>query len=132
MSEQQADLERALRILSDPTRMRLIRCLLERNYCVRALSCKLGVSESAVSQHIKALRQVCLLEGVKYGYHMHYAVNRDALRRVGAYLQALSDAPRAPSRDGYCGCDVYEEALCRRANAAPAKEQTRKDGTPAC
>ncbi len=34
--------------LSDGSRLRILELLLERTYCVRALSLKLGLSESAV------------------------------------------------------------------------------------
>ena len=45
-----------LKALADPTRARIVDLLAGRSYCVRALSRLLDMSESAVSQHLKVLR----------------------------------------------------------------------------
>ena len=48
---------------SDPTRLRLIKSLRGNNgaLCVNALSGMLGVTQSAVSQHLRVLRQAGLV-----------------------------------------------------------------------
>ena len=45
------------RALADDTRRKIITLLLEHSYCVSELARKLQVSESAVSQHLKVLKQ---------------------------------------------------------------------------
>ena len=81
--------------LSDPTRLRLVKLLSECSpgeckgeaLCVNALASELGVSQSAVSQHLRVLRQVGLVRGVRQGYFVHYSLDRD---RLGQYrTQAL-------------------------------------------
>ena len=47
------ELENILKALGEPMRLRIFKALLERKHCVRSLSKKLGISESAVSQHLK-------------------------------------------------------------------------------
>ena len=54
-----------LKAIADGTRFKILTLLLQQNYCVRALSRKLGLSESAISQHLKVLREAGLLVGVK-------------------------------------------------------------------
>ena len=103
-----------LHAITEPTRYRLLCLLLQHPYCVRALSKKLHISESAVSQHMGVLKRCQLVHGVKVGYQVHYQVDRqhrDAL--LSQALQPLSQPParRAePSR--HCACEFMD--LCMR------------------
>ena len=71
--------------LADPTRLRLIKLLCHQRdpeaFCVNALAGLLGVSQSAVSQHLRVLRAIGLVKGERRGYHIHYFVNREVLKR---------------------------------------------------
>ncbi|MCH4888144.1 winged helix-turn-helix transcriptional regulator [Acidaminobacter sp. JC074] len=71
-----------LKALGDENRYWIIRLLLEKKHCVRALSTKIGISEPAVSQHLKILKACGLVTGQKSGYYMHYHVNKEALEDV--------------------------------------------------
>ena len=77
--EKLADIFKAL---SDPTRLGLVRLLSgnEGALCVNALSHMLGVSQSAVSQHLRVLRQAGLVRGERRGYFVHYALDRNVLK----------------------------------------------------
>lgn len=66
------EFDRMLKALGEPMRLKIYRALLDRKHCVRSLSKKLGISESAVSQHMKVLKDAELVSGEKYGYHTHY------------------------------------------------------------
>lgn len=82
------------KVLSDPTRLRLIKLLsvYEGALCVNALARKLGVTQSAVSQHLRILRQAGLVQGDRHGNRVHYALNRNGLERVKNRLsQALGE-----------------------------------------
>ena len=63
--------EKMLKALGEPMRFRIFRMLLERKHCVRSLSKKLGISEPAVSQHMKVLKEAGLVYGERCGYHIH-------------------------------------------------------------
>lgn len=52
-----------LKAIADETRMKILTLLLEHNYCVRALARSLELSEAAISQHLKVLREAGLLIG---------------------------------------------------------------------
>jgi DNA-binding transcriptional ArsR family regulator len=69
--------------LSDPTRLRLIKSLTrnEGALCVNALSHMLGVTQSAVSQHLRVLRQAGLVRGERRGYYVHYELEKDVLEK---------------------------------------------------
>ena len=72
-------------VLADPTRLRLLRLLSRQRepdaLCVNALAGLLGVTQSAVSQHLRILKNAGLVKGERRGYHIHYFVNREALER---------------------------------------------------
>ena len=80
-----------LHVLTEPTRYSLIRLLQEHHYCVSALAMGLGISESAVSQHLSVLKKHNIVTGVRIGYHIHYHVNADILNDV---LETFSESFR--------------------------------------
>ncbi|MBN1844923.1 MAG: winged helix-turn-helix transcriptional regulator, partial [Sedimentisphaerales bacterium] len=65
-------LGRRLKVLSVGTRLRIIQLLNGRALCVNALAQRLGVSQSAVSQHLRVLRDAGLVIDEKRGYFVHY------------------------------------------------------------
>lgn len=66
------ELTTALKALADDNRLLILRLLGRRDYCVRALARQLGISQAAVSQHLKVLRQAGLVSSEKRGYFTHY------------------------------------------------------------
>lgn len=76
--------------LGDETRFKLFLLLSESNICVKGLAAMLGISESAVSQHLKVLRKAGLVKGEKIGYFVHYAVQKDVLKQLQGIIGELS------------------------------------------
>jgi len=81
--------------LADPTRLKLVKLLQRQRdpdaLCVNALASLLGVTQSAVSQHLRVLRAIGLVKGERRGYHIHYFINRDVLERCRRLVtEALS------------------------------------------
>ena len=75
--------------LSDPTRLRIVKLLGECGtgvceggpLCVNALAQRLGVTQSAVSQHLRILKQAGLVQGLRQGNFMHYSLDRDGIKK---------------------------------------------------
>ena len=86
--------------LGDKTRFDLLNLLLTHNLCVGALARRLGLSEAAISQHLKQLREAGLVKGEKRGYWTHYVVDRGELSRLARSLIDLTDLKDCP--DGIC------------------------------
>lgn len=76
--------------LSDKNRYNLLKLLLKHDLCVRALSFRLNISESAISQHLKILREAGVAKGDKRGYYTHYYINRKVLEEVAKHILELS------------------------------------------
>lgn len=95
--------------LADPTRLKLVKLLLRQHdpdaLCVNALAALLGVTQSAVSQHLRVLRATGLVKGRRRGYHIHYFVNRDTLehcRQVVLAVLSTEQPVREESCQEYC------------------------------
>ena len=69
------DITGILRALSDETRFSIVTILLNHDICAGAVARRLGVSDAAVSQHMKVLRDAGLVESERRGYFTHYRVN---------------------------------------------------------
>jgi len=80
-----------LKALGDDTRLKIVKLLLIKRFCVGALSKRLGVSESAISQQLKILRKAGLVVGEKKGYYVHYYVKIDKLKEIGKYIINLEN-----------------------------------------
>lgn len=88
------DLAEIFKALSDPTRLMLVKLLSECSpnecgeaLCVNALAQKVGVTQSAVSQHLRVLRQVGLIRGERNGPFVHYSLDRDMLEQFKSQLR---------------------------------------------
>ena len=55
------ELDHMLKALGEPTRLRIYQALLERKHCVRSLSKKFGISESAMPNFFDKERTQCFL-----------------------------------------------------------------------
>ena len=82
------ELSDILKALSDQTRLKILKLLnsYESMLCVNAITNKLEVTQSAVSQHLRILRQVGLVKSERRGYFIHYTVNKDRLSNVNSML----------------------------------------------
>lgn len=78
-----------MKALADENRFKIIEMLLEKKYCVRAISRYLDISEPGVSQHLKVLKSCGLVTGKKDGHFMHYRVNEDKILDLSEYLAKL-------------------------------------------
>lgn len=104
------DLEQMLKSLGEPMRLRIYQAVLERKHCVRSLSKKLGISESAVSQHMKVMKDAGLVYGEKYGHHTHYLPRQDAVDYLAEQFERMRTASLTVDRDmTVCQCEYRKE-----------------------
>lgn len=82
-------------ILADPTRLKLLKLLAGQRepnaVCVNAIAFKLGVTQSAVSQHLRILKSAGLVKGERRGYRIHYFIRRESLKRCLVATSAALD-----------------------------------------
>ena len=93
-----------LKAIADETRLNIIKLLLKHNYCVGETARCLEISEAAVSQHLKILKEADLLAGEKRGYFMHYDVNRAVLKTLASEIEALAAIERDACQKDESAC----------------------------
>ena len=103
---------KAFKALSDESRFKLVNLLLTHDFCVGALAHHLEITEAAVSQHLKHLREVGLVKGEKRGYWTHYMVDKVKLRELAEGLINLTTL--AQCSEGLCGRNLNPKTDCRK------------------
>jgi ArsR family transcriptional regulator len=105
------DLTACLKALGEPTRFRIFQQLLIRKHCTRSLSKKLGITEAAISQHLKILWESGMVYKEKYGYHMHYLPTQEALDFLASSFEEMRQTSLALNRDpNVCQCEFRQQA----------------------
>ena len=104
--------EQALKAMADDTRRKIVMLLLKNNQCVRSLARKLEISESAVSQHMKILRQAGLVIGEKKGQFTHYDINRECLISLGEELINLARTEKEDMCTEKDNCHAKHKERC--------------------
>jgi len=82
------------KILSVDTRIEIIELLKKEDKCVNDLAEALGISQSAVSQHLRVLKAAGFVRGHRNGYWIYYTLDRDALEKCRQRLNRICT----------CGC----------------------------
>jgi ArsR family transcriptional regulator, arsenate/arsenite/antimonite-responsive transcriptional repressor len=104
--------------LADETRFKLVKLLLTHDLCVGSLAKHLSISEAAVSQHLKSLREAGLVRGEKRGYWTHYTVEKEKLHELARFLGELThlqpclEGVCIKKMDGKIDCHKEEVKMC--------------------
>lgn len=86
-----ASILRAMKILADPTRVRIVRLLGREELAVAELQDILAIGQSTLSSHLAQLRQAGLVEDRKTGKHVRYSLRRPLPGALEAAVQAAAD-----------------------------------------
>jgi len=78
-----------MRALSVETRVEMVQLLAQRTQCVGALARRLGITAGAVSQHLRVLLRVGLVQRARCGRYVHYRLAPDAANRCRALIESL-------------------------------------------
>ncbi|MCL4539333.1 MAG: metalloregulator ArsR/SmtB family transcription factor [Bacteroidetes bacterium] len=82
--------------LSHPARVAILRTLAKRNACVCGEIVELlPIAQATVSQHVKELKNAGLVDGTIEGPSSCYCLNKDAIEKLAADLNALFDELRS-------------------------------------
>jgi DNA-binding transcriptional ArsR family regulator len=76
------ELADALKMLSDPNRLRMMCFLLTGEKCVCDVERELGISQQLTSHHLNVLKEAGFLKMRKEGTSSHYSVDREYLKQI--------------------------------------------------
>lgn len=87
--------EESLSALADPTRRKVFEAVAHAPRSVAELATQLPVSRPAVSQHLKVLTDAGLVQARSEGTRRIYAMRKDGLAELRAYLDQFWDSALA-------------------------------------
>ncbi len=88
------DLIKAMKALSDETRLRILNVLIERECCVCEVMQALDISQSRASRNLGILQEAGFLRTRRDGVWIVYSVDWQATNRYAIYLaRLLRDSP---------------------------------------
>ena len=77
--------------LADETRLKILIILSRRRICAKGIAKHLDISEAAVSQHIKILKEAGIIVGEKVGYYVHYDLQESLLVEVIKFIEQMNN-----------------------------------------
>jgi DNA-binding transcriptional ArsR family regulator len=90
------ELVRILRACGDDVRLRALRWIAERPRSTQELAPLVGITEPALSKHLRQLSDASVLEPRRDGRYVLYPLRRDRLERLADSLLAFLDAGDEP------------------------------------
>ncbi len=83
--------------LAHPARVAIIELLLKKQSCICGdIVEELPISQSTVSQHLKALKEAGIIKGEISGVKTCYCINEAKWNKIGKLFEHLFNTPYAP------------------------------------
>jgi ArsR family transcriptional regulator len=94
MKDEVKEMAKVFKALGEPTRLRIIKILASEGgyFCVGAMAKRLGISQPAVSQHLKVLKESGILDSKRMGFHVHYFVDANTLKNYKKQIDELIES----------------------------------------
>jgi ArsR family transcriptional regulator, arsenate/arsenite/antimonite-responsive transcriptional repressor len=67
---------KVMKVLSDKNRLRILKLLEHKKFCVCELSAIIGITQPSVSRHLKKLKSTGLIQDVQQGFWTDYYLNK--------------------------------------------------------
>ena len=80
---------KVFKAIGDETRLKILILLSTKNVCAKGIAKHLEISEAAVSQHIKVLKEANLIIAYKNGYYVMYELNNEVLEESKNFIDIL-------------------------------------------
>ena len=72
-------LNKVLKVLADRNRLRILKLLEKRKFCVCELAAILGITQPSTSRHLKKLKSAGLISDEQQGFWTNYFINKSCL-----------------------------------------------------
>ncbi len=76
--------------LGDETRLKILIILSRSSICAKGIAKHLDISEAAVSQHIRVLKEAGIVVGEKVGYYVHYDLQEPKLLEMIEFIEYMN------------------------------------------
>ncbi|MEP1095322.1 MAG: metalloregulator ArsR/SmtB family transcription factor [Cyclobacteriaceae bacterium] len=99
-SEEQNELALLAKAFAHPARIAILEYLLKANQCINSdLVVELGLAQATISQHLKELKSIGLIQGTVEGTSMCYCINTEVWNVVKERMEKLFE-----KHDANAGC----------------------------
>jgi predicted transcriptional regulator len=102
-SDEQNDFAAMAKVLGHPARVAILEHLIRTKACINSdLVQELGLAQATISQHLKELKAIGLLQGTIEGTSMNYCINPKKWQAFKENFNSLFDSYSACSSDQCC------------------------------
>ena len=122
------DAIKTLKAMADPTRLRILRLLLQRDLCVCELMFILKMEQSLVSHHMRVLRDAGIAEDVRDGRWIIYRVPEEARMLLEGLLAGALQERIGFLREASGDCQKLESCIRENVRGRACKTQPRVEG----
>ena len=96
-TQEQNELAKLAKVFAHPARIAIVQHLLKLNACINSdLVQELGLAQATISQHLRELKQLGIIQGTIEGVSVHYCINPQRWAEVKQQFASLFDAYRDP------------------------------------
>jgi len=81
------EISNIIKALSVNSRLQIVKLISSKRLCVNAIARNLEITQSAVSQHLKVLKDCNIVFSERYGSIIHYQLNKE---KIEEFLNGLS------------------------------------------
>lgn len=102
-SEEQNELANLAKALAHPARIAILQHLLKANACINSdLVNELGLAQATVSQHLRELKSMGIIQGTIEGTSMNYCIHAENWKNLKERFNLLFDQHSCCSDNGCC------------------------------
>lgn len=102
-SDLQNDLAMAAKAFAHPARIAIIQYLLRTNACINGdLVQELGLAQATISQHLRELKDIGVIQGTIEGSRVSYCINPVRWSEIKGQFIEIFDQFNPPLTDGCC------------------------------
>lgn len=102
-TETQNELALAAKAFAHPARIAIIEFLLNTNSCINGdLVNELGLAQATISQHLRELKDIGVIQGTIEGTRVSYCINPQRWEEIKGQFNKVFDQYASPTPDDCC------------------------------
>ena len=102
-TQSQIQIAAAAKAFDHPARVAIIQYLLKSNACINGdLVQELGLAQATISQHLRELKDIGIIQGTIEGSRVSYCINPERWAEIRNQFNEIFNQFDAPEKEGCC------------------------------
>jgi DNA-binding transcriptional ArsR family regulator len=102
-TEEQNELAKAAKVLAHPARIGILHFLIQANACINSdLVQELGLAQATISQHLRELKEIGIIQGSIEGVSVSYCINQEKWSEIKGLFNQFFDQYVFLQKDDCC------------------------------